>query len=116
MGRLPLADGIVMSEERTPQATGVLHLLLTADADAWRDCARLATGRDAVIVLGEAVSALSNPSCPEQADWSCEVAVASADAEALGYTSALTASGYSAVSDRQIVAMSEQFGHSLSWS
>lgn len=97
------------------EATGVLHLLLSADPGAWSECRGCCDERDSVVLYGEAVLALAqNPRDP-LSGFPCSVAISAADADARGLPRGMAPPGVQFIDDAALVGLIASHRHCLSW-
>ena len=94
---------------------GVLHLLLSADPRAWRDCSAACTAQDCVVLLGEAVLLMPGVDRESGAGFDCRLAVSGPDAEARGLTADMAADGVDFVDDPGLVTLVATYDRCLSW-
>ena len=102
-----------------PEPRGVLHLLLTAEKEHWRDCLRCCKATDTVVLLDAAVMGLTWPGGDVLDDFPCAVVASRPDVEArIGEASGLPQTGDEEVrriSDDELVGLFEAFPQCLSW-
>ncbi len=97
----------------TAEGSGVLHLLLSANAAALDDCLACCFEEDCVALLGEAVMLMSGDESPLR--FPCRIAVSAADAAARGVGRELAAAGVELVDDAALMGLIESHRHCLSW-
>ncbi len=94
--------------------SGILHLLLSADSAAARDCGACGTAADTVVILDEGVMSLPALMEDDRPWFAGRVVVAESDLRARGLPGGI-ASGLELVDDDGIVALIESHRHCLSW-
>lgn len=102
-----------MKEGRT--GGGVLHLLLTAEAEAWRECRSCCRPDDTVVLLDAAVLSLGQEATSQMRRFSCRVAVSLPDAHARGMPDRTMPEGADLVSDAQLVELIAGHRLCLTW-
>lgn len=98
-----------------PETQGrILHLLLSADQDALRDCRAGVSDGDTVVLLADGVMSLAFEGRIGKETFACRLVVSAPDARARGLFEHAT-EGYECVDDCAIVALIESHRHCLSW-
>lgn len=98
----------------THRKSGILHLLLSADSAAARDCGACGTAADTVVVLDEGVMSLPALMENDPPWFAGRVVVAENDLRARGLPDGIT-NGIELVDDERIVKLIESHRHCLSW-
>lgn len=99
----------------TGDTAGILHLLLSADDRAWRECRSCARGEDTVVLLADGVMGLTGERSEPAPDFPCRVAASAGDARARGLPAEAADDGLELITDPQLVGLIEAHGHCLSW-
>lgn len=94
--------------------SGMLHLLLSADQDALRDCRACAADGDTVVLLADGVMGLAFEGRIGKESFAGRLVVSGPDARARGLPEHATR-GFECVDDPAIVALIESHRHCLSW-
>ena len=94
---------------------GILHLLLSGDARAWRDCLAACCEQDTVLLLDAGVMALAVLGEGGLQGSPCRLAVSALDAQARGLSEDMAGPALAFIKDEDIVALIEAHRHCLSW-
>lgn len=98
-----------MSEH--PQGEGMLHLLLSGEESAWRDCLRSCVATDTVVLLDAGVMGLAR----SQLDFPCTLLALEADVCARLGTAPGTYEEVRRINDEALIRLIEEHPHCLSW-
>lgn len=94
--------------------SGILHLLLSADCAAARDCGACCAAADTVVILDEGVMGLAALMEDDRPSFAGSVVVSESDLRARGLPGGV-ARGLELIDDEAIVALIETHRHCLSW-
>ena len=93
---------------------GILHLVVTANEDAWRECLAGCTSDDAVVLLDAGVMRLTaqmrDDDCP------CPVVASLVDCRARGLPQSGAEGSFEMVDDAAIAGLIASYSRCLSWS
>ena len=97
------------------QSSGVLHLLMSTDTQAWQACLACCAGGDTVVLLDAAVMGLTGKFTESSNVFPCAVAISEPDALARGLHKHAGSDAIAMVSDSDVVELLETHKQCLSW-
>lgn len=93
----------------------ILHLLLSGDARAWRDCRAACSEQDTVLLLDAGVMALAVLGGGGLEESPCRLVVSALDAQARSLSEEMAGPALAFMKDEDIVGLIEAHRHCLSW-
>ena len=101
--------------KRESPVSGVLHLLMSKDAETWQACRACCCGEDTVVLLDSAVMGLTDKFTELADEFPCAVIASEPDARARGLLKQGGNDAITVVADADIVELLETHQQCLSW-